>query len=199
MTDQARFLSRRHFLATGALGGLTLTAYEAAAQEGLPPTPACHDRDEPTMPQIEGPFFKPKSPLRSNLRESGISGRPIALFGVVQTRRCRPIAHALVDLWQANDDGDYDNTGFHLRGHVFTDAQGRYSFRTIVPGLYPGRTRHFHAKVQAPRGRLLTTQFYFPDEPRNKSDEYFTPDLVMAVGASGDEMQARYDIVLAVR
>ena len=176
MTDQARFLSRRHFLATGALGGLTLTAYEAAAQEGLPPTPACHDRDEPTMPQIEGPFFKPKSPLRSNLRKSGISGRPIALFGVVQTRRCRPIAHALVDLWQANDDGDYDNTGFHLRGHVFTDAQGRYSFRTIVPGLYPGRTRRLPRQGSSAAGPATDDAVLFPRRAAQQERRVFHPD-----------------------
>jgi protocatechuate 3,4-dioxygenase beta subunit len=199
MNDQVRFLSRRQVLVTGALGGMMLLADGATAQQGLAPTPACHDGDEPTMPQIEGPFFKPKSPLRSDLREPGISGRPIELFGVVQTRRCRPIAGALVDLWQADDKGDYDAKSFHLRGHVFTDAEGRYSFRTIMPGLYPGRTRHFHAKIQAPRSRLLTTQFYFPDEPRNRFDEYFAPELVMAIADNGDELQARYDVVLALR
>jgi protocatechuate 3,4-dioxygenase beta subunit len=199
MNDHTRFLSRRQVIVTGALGGMMLLADDASAQQSLPPTPACHDGDEPTMPQIEGPFFKPKSPQRSNLREPGMPGRPIELYGVVQTRRCRPIAGVLVDLWHADDNGDYDGKGFRLRGHVFTDSQGRYSFRTIVPGLYPGRTRHFHAKIKAPRSRLLTTQFYFPDEPRNRSDEYFTPELVMGIAADGDEMQARYDVVLALR
>ena len=67
------------------------------------------------------------------------------------TRGCRPVERALVDLWHADDGGAYDNRGFRYRGHVFTDEQGRYRFRTILPGLYPGRTRHYHVKVQAPR------------------------------------------------
>jgi protocatechuate 3,4-dioxygenase beta subunit len=59
------------------------------------------------------------------------------------------LAGALVDLWHADSKGDYDNKGFRLRGHVFTDDQGRFVFRAIMPGLYPGRTRHYHVKIQA--------------------------------------------------
>ena len=135
MNDSNALPSRRRLLATGALAasGLMLPWHDGFAQE-LAPTPACHDGDEPTLPEIEGPFFKPRSPRRSDLRESGIGGRPAELTGLVLTRACRPVAGALVDLWQADDGGDYDNKGFRLRGHVFTDAAGRYTFRTIVPG-----------------------------------------------------------------
>jgi protocatechuate 3,4-dioxygenase beta subunit len=70
-------------------------------------------------------------------------------MGVVLTRACRPVAGARADPWQAADNGEYDNKGFRLRGHVLTDAEGLYAFRTIMPGLYPGRTRHYHVKVQA--------------------------------------------------
>jgi protocatechuate 3,4-dioxygenase beta subunit len=193
-----RFLSRRRVLATGALTGFVLATSDGFAQ-GLAPTPACHDGDEPTLPEIEGPFFKPKSPLRSDLREAGIAGRPVELSGVVLTRACRPVANALVDLWHADDAGAYDNKGFHLRGHVFTDAAGRYSFRTILPGLYPGRTRHYHVKVQAPNRPLLTTQLYFPDEAQNRVDEFFHPELVMRVATADDALRARFDVVLAIR
>jgi protocatechuate 3,4-dioxygenase beta subunit len=191
------FPSRRHIMVTGACAGLVLSARDAVAQS-LAPTPACHDGDEPTLPEIEGPFFKPKSPRRSDLREAGIPGRPVELSGFVLTRSCRPVANALVDLWHANDGGEYDNKGFHLRGHVFTDTQGRYAFRTIMPGLYPGRTRHYHVKVQTPRRPVLTTQFYFPDEPKNRTDEFFHRELVMQVAATDDALQARFDVVLAM-
>jgi protocatechuate 3,4-dioxygenase beta subunit len=193
------FPSRRKILATGAAAasGLVLIGKHGLAQ-GLKPTPSCHDGDEPTLPEIEGPFFKPRSPKRSDLRE-GVSGRPVELSGLVLSRSCRPIAGVLVDLWQADDSGDYDNKGFRLRGHIFTDADGRYAFRTIVPGLYPGRTRHYHVKVQAPRKPVLTTQFYFPDEPYNAKDEYFHPELVMQVTTTGDYLQARFDVVMAMR
>jgi len=197
-----RFLSRRSLLTTGvaAASGLVMagkSAFSATAQN-LKPTPSCHDGDEPTLPEIEGPYFKPRSPKRSDLRE-GVNGRPAELSGFVLTRSCRPIAGALIDLWHADDNGDYDNQGFRLRGHVFTDASGRYAFQTIVPGLYPGRTRHYHVKVQVPRRPLLTTQFYFPDEPFNPKDEYFHPELVMKVEPTEDALQARFDVVLAMR
>jgi protocatechuate 3,4-dioxygenase beta subunit len=191
-------LSRRRMIVTAASAGLLLPVRHAAAQD-LAPTPSCHDGDEATAPQIEGPFFKPKSPLRSDLREPGLAGRPVELSGVVLTRSCRPVVHALVDLWHADDGGEYDNKGFRLRGHVFTDAQGRYAFRTILPGLYPGRTRHYHVKVQAPRRPVLTTQFYFPDEPGNSRDDLFDGKLVMRVAAAEEMLDARFDVVLAMR
>ena len=200
MTEADRFLSRRRVLAAGASAatGLVLFPRTVFAQQDLSPTPACHDGDEPTLPETEGPFFKPKSPQRGDLREPGIAGRPIDLSGVVLTRSCRPVATALVDLWQADDGGEYDNKGFRLRGHVFTDAQGRYSFRTIIPGLYPGRTRHYHVKVRAPSRPVLTTQFYFPDEARNRTDAFFHRELVMQV-ADDEALRARFDVVLAMR
>jgi protocatechuate 3,4-dioxygenase beta subunit len=198
--NHRRFPSRRHVLTTGAFAatGLVLNRASVLAQERAP-TPACHDGDAPTLPETEGPFFKPKSPRRSDLREPGIAGRPVELSGLVLTRACRPVANALVDLWHADDGGDYDNKGFRLRGHVFTDAQGRYSFRTILPGLYPGRTRHYHVKVQAANRPVLTTQFYFPDEAQNRSAEFFHPELLMRVAADDDALRAQFDVVLAIK
>jgi protocatechuate 3,4-dioxygenase beta subunit len=202
MIDDDRPTSRRQILAAGgsAALGLVLAADEGLSQQALSPTPACHDGEMPTRPQIEGPFFKPASPLRADLREPGIVGRPIELAGYVLTRACRPVAGALIELWHADDGGEYDNKGFHLRGHLFADAKGHYAFRTIMPGLYPGRTRHFHVKVQAAaESPVLTTQLYFPDEPRNPEDDFFRPELLMQVTISDDAMKARFDVVLAMR
>jgi protocatechuate 3,4-dioxygenase beta subunit len=189
-------LSRRRAIASAACAGLLLPVRGALAQN-LAPTPSCHDGDAPTPSEIEGPYFKSSSPLRGDLREPGMAGRPVELSGQVLTRACRPVADALVDLWHADDAGAYDNRGFRLRGHVFTDAQGRYTFRTIMPGLYPGRTRHYHVKVQAPKGPVLTTQLYFPDEPRNRRDFFFHDELVMKVAAADDALRAGFDVVLA--
>jgi protocatechuate 3,4-dioxygenase beta subunit len=196
-----RLASRRQILATGASAiGLVLAADDGFSQQALSPTPACHDGEMPTIPQIEGPFFKPASPLRGDLREPGIAGRPVELAGYVLTRSCRPVAGALVELWHADDQGEYDNKGFRLRGYLFADAKGHYAFKTIMPGLYPGRTRHFHVKIQAAaESPVLTTQFYFPDEPRNREDDLFRPALVMQVAPSDDALRARFDVVLASR
>jgi protocatechuate 3,4-dioxygenase beta subunit len=192
------FLSRRHVLAGGsvAVSGLIHVPGDAFAGQGPAATPSCDDGDEPTLGETEGPYFKPRSPLRADLREKGMPGQAVELSGLVLTRSCKPVAHALVDLWHADSNGIYDNAGFRLRGHVFTDSAGRYAFDTIMPGLYPGRTRHYHVKVKGPGKALLTTQFYFPDERRNASDDLFRSELLMRVSSIGDVLSARFDVVL---
>ena len=190
--------TRRRLITASAAAGVAL-GFTRIAWGQSPLTPACHDGDAPTLAETEGPFFKPRSPERADLIEPGIKGRPIELAGQVLDRGCKPLAHALVDLWHADDNGDYDNKGFRLRGHVFTDAEGRYRFRTIVPALYTGRTRHFHVKVQPAGGRLLTTQLYFPDEPMNRRDGLFRSELVMRMGRAGEDLEGRFDFVVATR
>lgn len=189
--------TRRSLILGAALaaGGAGLTLDPVLAQLGLPPTPECKDGDEPTAPQTEGPFYKPRSPQRADLREPGLGGRPVVLAGLVLTRSCKPVARALVDLWHADDKGNYDNGGFRCRGHVFTDDSGRYQFRTIMPALYPGRTRHFHVKVAVAQRPLLTTQLYFPNEPANRRDGLFRPELLMKVAATGEDIAATFSFV----
>lgn len=134
-------------------------------------TPAClDDDDEPTVAQTEGPYFTPNSPERTALFKSGMGGTKLLLTGSVVTTGCQPIARALVDFWQCDDAGVYDNSGYRLRGHQFTDANGNFRLETVVPGQYPGRTRHIHVKLQAPNKPVLTTQLYFPGEARNRQD-----------------------------
>ncbi|WP_433243608.1 carbohydrate-binding protein [Streptosporangium sp. CA-135522] len=161
----------------------------------LDPTPFCDDGDAPTIAQTEGPYFKPNSPLRSTLTGPGV---PLTVSGYVFGRSCQPIANALLDFWQADNNGAYDNTGYTFRGHQFSDAQGAFKLTTIVPGLYPGRTRHIHVKVQAPNKPILTTQLYFPNEPRNSTDTIFDPSLVMTVRTVGSGREATFDFVLNI-
>ena len=169
----------------------------AAAETGaLPATPACHDGDDPTPEQTEGPFYMPGTPRRSNLVVDGVSGPPLLITGEVVDRSCRPIRGALLDFWQADARGRYDNDGYRLRGHQFADSRGRFGLRTIVPGLYPGRTRHVHVKVQRPHGQVLTTQLYFPGEPRNRTDGIFDEALIMNVRRLGTTRRATFRFVL---
>ena len=162
----------------------------------LAPTPECADADEPTPSMTEGPFFTPRSPRRSSLLEPGMAGTRIVLSGRVFTRDCRPVPGALLDFWHADDAGDYDNEGYRLRGHLFTDAEGRWRLETIVPGQYPGRTRHYHLKVRAPGGHVLTTQLFFPGDARNQRDGIFNPDLLMVVSDAKDGKHGRFNFVL---
>lgn len=144
------------------IAGHVLNADPALAQPTVTPNPACDRSSAPTPGQTEGPFFKPSSPERNDLREPDMKGQPIELFGFVLTRGCQPVEHALIDLWQANSGGVYDNAGFRLRGHQFTDAAGRYRFLTVMPASYEGRTRHLHVKVQAPGAACSPRNSIFP-------------------------------------
>jgi protocatechuate 3,4-dioxygenase beta subunit len=190
--------TRRVVLGAGVLAAGSLLAIDGGlAQAPLAPTPACHDGDEPTLPQTEGPYFKPSSPERIELLEQGMAGQPIELVGFVLTRACKPLAGALLDFWQADDRGNYDDSGFRLRGHQFSDAEGRFRLRSIVPGIYVGRTRHIHVKVQPPGGRVLTTQLYFPGERKNRSDSLFRKDLQMRTAKNEGWLAGRFDFVLA--
>ena len=125
-----------------------------------------------------------------------MAGTRLLLSGTVVTTACRPVARALVDLWQADGEGAYDNVGFRLRGHVFTDDQGRYRFDTVMPGLYPGRTRHLHVKAQAPKGRVLTTQLYFPGEAQNARDGIFRQECLITLADAADGKTGTFTFVL---
>ena len=178
----------------GSPAGPTTTAGAAGT---LAPTPACDDGDDPTLAQTEGPYFTPDSPQRASLLEAGMDGRRLVVAGTVLTTDCRPVRRALLDFWQADDAGQYDNQGYRLRGHQFSDAEGGWRLETVVPGLYTGRTRHIHVMVQAPDGPVLTTQLYFPGEPANDRDGIFRPELLLAAGRDrGDTRQASFTFVL---
>ena len=159
---------------------------EGTAAPSLAPTPACADDPDETPEQTEGPFFTPNSPERASLLDEGLPGTRLVLRGSVLSTDCRPVADALLDFWQADDAGAYDNVGYRLRGHQFADDDGRFQVETIVPGLSPGRTRHIHVMVQAPDQPVLTTQLYFPDEPANAEDGIFHPDLLIELEDAAD-------------
>ncbi len=191
--------TRRGLLGLGlAASGGFLLPRPARAETALPLTPACRDDDdEPTPAQTEGPYFTPNSPERADLVVDGVDGPRISLTGYVRGRTCRPISGALLDLWHCDAEGRYDNQGYRLRGHQFTNDKGFFGFQTIVPGVYPGRTRHFHIKVQAPGGDILTTQLYFPDEPGNVRDRIFDEALLLHIGFPFTGPVASFEFVLA--
>jgi protocatechuate 3,4-dioxygenase beta subunit len=185
--------------ASGTARTQARTSAAAAAEAGvLQATPPCDDGDDDTTDaQTEGPYYTPNTPRRSSLVTAGLRGIPLLVTGDVVDTQCRPVRGALLDFWQADAAGQYDNQGYRLRGHQFADGRGRYALRTIVPGLYPGRTRHIHVKVQRPHGKILTTQLYFPGEPRNRSDNIFDSSLLMAISRVGNGRRARFRFVLS--
>jgi protocatechuate 3,4-dioxygenase beta subunit len=168
---------------------------QAIPQTGSGPT--CSSPATPTVALTEGPYFKAGSPERTSLIDSGVKGTKLVLSGYVLTTDCSPAAHALMDFWQADSTGQYDNSGYILRGHQFTDATGHYQLTTIVPGLYPGRTEHIHVKVQVPGGPVLTTQLFFPGVPENESDGIFDPSLVMNIQPAADGLEAEFNFIVS--
>jgi protocatechuate 3,4-dioxygenase beta subunit len=196
-------ITRRRLLQLGLalppLAGLAGYA-DLLGAPALAATPAIMDADDdPTPALTEGPYLTPESPKRRSILPAGAGGTRLTLSGRVLNTAGRPIANALVDFWQANARGVYDNSGYRFRGHQFTDSRGRYTLFTVVPGLYPGRTKHIHVKVQAPRQPVLTTQLFFPGASGNASDGIFDPDcLVKRWRISNGRRLATFDFVLDV-
>lgn len=149
---------------TGIPPAPTVPATDAPDIFAMLPAPACDGSLTPS--QTEGPYYTPNTPERNSLLEEGMEGERLLLIGYVLDQNCAPIPGAWLDFWQAGADGEYDNSGYTLRGHQFADEQGRYSLETVMPGLYSSRPiRHIHVKVQPPNGGVLTSQLYFPDQP----------------------------------
>lgn len=150
----------------------------------VPQSPAVVNRSEPratcttTPTQGIGPYYKEGSPERTDLREPGMPGDPLTISGSVYDANCNPLPGVWLDVWQADDTGAYDNDGFRLRGHQFTDSQGRYTLTTIEPGKYPGRPQHIHVMLLKPDGtEPFTTQLFFTMDNQG-TGESINPSLV---------------------
>ncbi len=144
----------------------------------------------------EGPYYKQGSPEQANLYTAGMAGTKLVVTGYVYDTNCKPVANAWLDFWQADANGKYDNSGYTLRGHQFTDANGRFQLATVVPGLYPGRTEHIHVKVQAPNGQVITSQLFFPGVTQNNEDGIYNPNLLLSITQTSDGLQGQYNFVV---
>ncbi len=180
---------------TTAFQGFTSSRTSGLSQTlTLTPTTGCNGKVTPAL--TEGPFYKAGTPERKSLLEPGITGTRLIVTGYVFTKNCKPIAHAWLDFSHADANGNYDNAGYKLRGHQYTDESGRYQLETIVPGEYPGRTPHIHIKVQAPNQSILTTQLFFSGQPRNPSDSIFNEALVMNIEYTTNGLVATFNFVI---
>ena len=176
-------ISRRRVLGMSlAVGGLTLSgAASSVLAQALKRTPG----------EILGPFYPVLKPLDQDADLTILSGKSaraqgqvLQLMGRVLNLNGEPVPGARVEIWQANTHGRYDHPsdrnpapldhnfeGFAVQ---FTDAEGRYRFKTIKPGAYPAtpdwmRPPHVHFEVIGKSNRLVT-QMYFPGEPLNEKD-----------------------------
>jgi protocatechuate 3,4-dioxygenase beta subunit len=151
--------------------------------------------------QGEGPFYSPKTPERRDIRDP-LVGEALVVAGRVLDPQCRPIAGAVLDFWQTDHLGRYDNQGYRYRGHQRTDEAGRFELVTVRPSPYTAmsifRTPHIHVKVQGATTRLLTTQLYLPDaEETNARDLGYQPALaIQFVSREAGTERAAFDFVL---
>lgn len=140
----------------------------------------------PTTADILGPFYKSGAPFTTILADINEPGERLFINGTLFTSDCiTPIEDALIDVWHANDSGAYDSSNnYNLRGKMKTDANGQYSFETILPGAYDigggqFRPKHIHVKASAQSHADLTTQLYFQGDPFIPSDPWASdPDAI---------------------
>ncbi len=150
-----------------------------------------------TSDDIEGPYWIEGVPVRQELDLYDENADGLSLSGNVRDVNCTPLANAVVEIWHANSDGDYDNVSDEMRyrGQTSTDADGNWSFHTILPGKYPGRPLHIHLKVWVRGSERLTTQIYFEGQPDNQG---VPADLIIALTeVEAGELSGEFPIVLS--
>ena len=162
--------SRRQFLKNTALVGIGLGAVQnsssAITNESNNQSLEC---EITTLDYYgEGPFYTENPPTKEDgmIASPDEAGQRIRISGRVTNLDCSEILiGTIVDVWHANDAGEYDNIGYNLRGKVIANEQGFYMFETILPGKYLNgsqyRPSHIHFKITPPGYPTLTTQLYF--------------------------------------
>ncbi|NWG15923.1 MAG: endo alpha-1,4 polygalactosaminidase [Chloroflexi bacterium] len=146
-----------------------------------------------TPSDMEGPYYIANAPFKESLYPEGTPGQRLTISGTVYTAGCAGVlAGAEVDVWQADSTGVYDFSDQFLgRGRVLTDANGRYTFETVLPGLYQPRPRHIHFRVYHPDAGVLITQLYFEGSVSGAPDEQ-----TIALEQDGDTLRGTFNIVL---
>ena len=153
----------------------------------LPVPAAFADGIAATPQQTEGPFYPVQFPsdadndlvqVRGNAAQA--MGTILHLQGRVLGLDSKPVQGAQIEIWQSDSQGLYDHPrqpgrtqrdqAFQGYGRVLAGVDGGYSFRTLKPVAYPGRTPHIHLKVAGQGGIALTSQFYIAGDPQNERD-----------------------------
>ena len=164
----------------------------------------------PTPSTPDGPYYVPGSPRKNRLAEDGTPGDPMRFEGTVRDAEGRPVEGAALEIWHANGNGDYDNEAWNCRGHLYTGAEGRFSFETVRPfgygkrswsmaGVVDYRSAHFHVKIRKDDA-TFTTQIWFPDDDdRNPTDvaySRFENTNVLTLDREGETWLGRFDFVV---
>ena len=171
-------MQRRTFIKNSTLTVISVSAFGALNWNGKN-----FEGDTPTTTDILGPFYRPDSPLRTNLRLPNSNGTQIVLKGYIFKENGKtPINNALVEIWHCDENEVYDNTSdeYKYRGGQRTKADGKYEFKSILPVPYKAdqkdesswRPAHIHMRVSVPNQQDLITQIYFKDGKYVETDKY---------------------------
>ncbi len=124
----------------------------------LPAESPCTDEVAVSPRRSDGGHYRQGAPAKDTLLEPGVTGTRLVISGYVLFPDCRTVPGAVLDVWQADAAGRYDDTGWRLRGVLRSDEAGRYAIETIVPGGVDGAEPVVHIKAsEAVGGRVLTT------------------------------------------
>jgi protocatechuate 3,4-dioxygenase beta subunit len=176
--DSNKKNDRRSFLRNASLAALSVTALTSTSSAKTAPTEPLGGCN-PTTPDYygQGPFYTPNPPdiINNQLADISEVGTRIIISGVVRTLDCTEVLpNAIVDVWHANAPGQYDNSGYNLRGKILSNTQGFYMFETIYPGKYLNgiayRPSHIHFKITPPGYPVIITQLYFEGDTDLTSD-----------------------------
>ena len=160
-------MQRRTFIKNSTLTVISVSAFGALNWNGKN-----FEGDTPTTTDILGPFYRPGSPLRTDLRLANSKGTPIVLKGYIFKEDGKtPVNDALVEIWHCDENEVYDNVSdeYKYRGGQKTKADGKYEFKSILPVPYKAdpndesswRPAHIHMRVSVPNQQDLITQLYF--------------------------------------
>ena len=168
-------MERRTFIRNTSFFAVAVSAYGFINFDGNSYVGDCE-----TTTDILGPFYRPGSPVRNNLVIKGEPGDPVELSGIIRHTDCvTPYKKAKIELWHCDGKGIYDNTSaeYRYRGTTYSDENGQYSFKTILPVPYEvgdGHTRpaHFHLMITAAGYQSLVTQLYFNGDKHISTDPW---------------------------
>mgnify|MGYP000583383024 CR=1 FL=1 len=159
----------------------------------------------------EGPFYTANAQVSDTGVIASIDepGTRIRITGIVKNIDCtKVIPNTILDLWQANDAGEYDNSGYNLRRKVKSNSAGFYSFETVLPGKYlfgeTYRPRHIHLKVTTPGSPTFTTQIYFEGDTSIPEDiaasrnfgEFDATNRIISLTENDGVLEGTWDIVV---
>jgi len=210
--------NRRQFLKNTALSLLSVAAIPNILKASNPIvslgegdlTSTCDESTEDAYGQ--GPFYTANAPTIQNDKLSDVNevGTKIIISGQVYNLDCSEvIPNTEIDVWQANNAGQYDNLGYNLRGKTTTNSQGFYLFETVKPGFYLNgsnfRPSHIHFKITPPGFSTLITQLYFQGDPYIPSDTAAsitsgsydaTHRIIPLIANSNGDLEGVWDIVI---